>query len=67
MRELRQRLRLAQQPLRAASLPLGARSRPQQLERDLAVELGIVRGVHDAHAAGAELPHHVAAGPRARR
>ena len=29
----------------------------QQLERDLAIEIGIVRGPHHAHAAGAELPH----------
>ena len=53
VREPRHRLRLAQQA-RAAPCP----SRPvpglEQLERDLAIELGIVRAVDDAHRAGAD-------------
>jgi hypothetical protein len=69
VRELGQRLGLAQQP----EAPMGSRRRSgsSKLERDLAVELRIVGGVHDAHAAGAEpveqdvAPDHRAARQRA--
>ena len=54
MRELRHRLRLADQP-RAG---LGARAAAlHDLDRDAAIEIGVVRLEHDAHAAGAELAH----------
>jgi hypothetical protein len=47
MCEFRDRARLV------AQLFAGARA-PQHLQRDAAIELGIVSCVHDAHAAGAE-------------
>ena len=52
-RYARQRLRLAEdaRPQLAVALPRGV----DQLERDLAVELFVVGGVHDAHRAFAEL------------
>ena len=51
--QLRHRARLAQQPgLRG--VVAGERG-PQHLQRDLAIELGVVREPHGAHAAGAEL------------
>jgi hypothetical protein len=50
--DARHRLGLAEQ---AGPRFLGARdAHRQQLDRDLAVELGVVRGVDDPHAAGAE-------------
>jgi hypothetical protein len=39
---------------RATSSLLAAEVRVQQLDGDLAVELGVPRGVDDAHAAGAD-------------
>jgi hypothetical protein len=57
-----QRLRLGQQPPVALRHPLRPAARAQQLERHLAVELGVVRRVHHPHRARAQLAeHHVAA------
>ena len=55
--QLGDRLGLAAQPLLGV---LGGELEPraQQLERDLAIELGIVRGEHHAHAAGPERGQH---------
>ena len=51
-----------------ASFAFDAEARAQELERDLAIELRIVGGEHDAHAAGAERrQHEVAADPIADR
>jgi hypothetical protein len=57
MRQLAERLCLAQES-GASARDVLADSRPQQLERDLPIELRIVRRVHDAHAAGAQLREH---------
>ena len=70
MLEPRHRLGLAQQPRLALAGLVASRWRrlPQQLDRDLAIELRIVGGVHLAGAAGAERDEqHVATGARARR
>jgi hypothetical protein len=67
MRQPRERLRFAQQPrfLRAGR---AGRAGLQQLDRDLAIELGIVAVVDHAHAAFAEhVEHDVAADERAAR
>jgi hypothetical protein len=53
VRDARQRLRLADQPLAPR-----ARFLAQELERDRSIELGVARAVHDAHAAGAEQTLH---------
>jgi hypothetical protein len=50
------RLRLAQQP--HVRLVRSHRLGAEQLDRDLAIEVRIVRGVDDAHAAGAEHVEH---------
>ncbi len=52
VRELGDRLGLAPQPRLRASLAFVPRFGAQELERDLAIELGIVGGEHHAHAAG---------------
>jgi hypothetical protein len=61
--QARHRLRLAEQPrvsvterLRALRARRG--TRVQQLERDLAIQLRVVGGVHDPHAAGTERAEH---------
>jgi hypothetical protein len=58
-----QRLCLAQEPFACLGEPsLGESPEAHQLERELAVELGIVSGVDDAHSAHAEqFQHDVAA------
>ena len=53
VRHLRHRLRLAHEAGATAVL-VAAAGGAQDLDRDLTVELGIVRGVDDAHGAGAE-------------
>ena len=67
VRQLRDRLGLADQSLLAAGLVASpALLRAQHLERDLAVQFGIVSRVNDAHRAGAEaLQHQVAPDGRA--
>ena len=61
VRQARHRLRLAQHARREARL-VAAEIAAQQLERDLAIELRIVRGVDHAHAARAEpIEHEIAA------
>ena len=62
VRELGDRLRLAQQARASLRRALaGAGARAQQLDRDLAIQLGIVRGVDVAHPAAPDQPqHHVA-------
>ena len=69
VRQPRDRLRLAQRalpPLVAGDAVAGLH--PQQLDRDLAIQLGIVRRVDLAHAAAADQPEHdVAADGRAPR
>src|SRR6516225_9129043 len=65
MRQPRERLRLAHEPRRTAARR-AARLGLQQLDRELAIELGIVRAIDDAHAAFAEsIEHDVAAHERA--
>jgi hypothetical protein len=58
--ELRERLRLTHEPSAAAAVaaPVVAFAPEQQLERDLAVELRIVRRIHDTHRTRAELGEH---------
>ncbi len=67
MVEPRQRLRLALYA-RAQLVGRAARAGTQDLEGDLAVQLRVVCGVDEAHAAGAKRPEHdVAADHRAAR
>jgi thiamine-monophosphate kinase len=69
VRQARDRLRLAQRPLPPfEQRDAGARLDPQQLDRHLAIQLRIVRGVDLAHAAAADQPEDdVAANARATR
>jgi hypothetical protein len=61
VRGLGERLRLTTQPRDVGALFVDA---TQQLDRNLAIELGVVGGVHDPHAAGPEpLEHGEAADP----
>ena len=55
MRQLRQRLRLAQQPLRRLLFLVAVQD---QLEREEPIELGIVRAVDDGHTAATQLVEH---------
>jgi hypothetical protein len=55
--ELGERLRLALQPLAGVLGAVGGEL-GEQLEGDLAIELGIVGGVHDPHGPGAEPADH---------
>jgi hypothetical protein len=54
VREAGHRLGLAQEASAGDVLALAAEVRVEQLDGDLAVELGVPRGVDDAHAAGAD-------------
>ena len=69
VRQARDRLRLAQRPLPPlGQRHAGARLDAQQLDRDLAVQLRIVRRVDLAHPAAPDQPQHdVAADARAAR
>jgi hypothetical protein len=56
VRELRERLRLAQQAI--LRFGAGASISPQELERHTAIELRVVGEIDLAHAAAAELVEH---------
>ncbi len=69
VRQLRHRLRLAQQRV-VNRQPIGGSGAvvAKHLERDLAVQLRIVCRVHDAHASGTDpIEHDIATEPRAER
>jgi hypothetical protein len=61
VREARHGLGLGREAGHALGGPGAGKVWPQQLERHLAVELRVVRGVDDRHRSGAhQLEHHVA-------
>jgi hypothetical protein len=66
VREPCDRLRLAQHASATAAVLKIAAGLPHQLECDLAIELGVVGGIHDAHTAGADhFEHEIATDRRA--